>query len=393
MKSARSGALTGALELKEADDAENVVTKALADLTKTVDDRLKAVEAKSGDSVKLTERFDKLEAKMNRPAAANSNVPAADNDNPTPEAKAFGTYLRRGDRGLQEIDMKALTVATDATAGFLAPTEFSSEILKALRLFSPLRQFAKVVTIAGSEIKFPRRIGSTAASWVSEIADRTESGPSYEQVTLTPWEMATFVEISRQLLEDAAYNVEGEVASDLAESFAIAEGKAFVDGTGTDRPKGILVATGIAEVKTGVAAAFPATNPADKLLDVMGAIPTAHAQNGAWAMNRNTLGIVRKWKDSQGNYLWQPGLQAGQPSSLLGRPVIEMVDFPDVAAGTVPIVFGDWSGYRIVDRTDFSILSDPYTRAKNGIVVLHSRKRVGGDVTNPDRFAKLKIAV
>jgi HK97 family phage major capsid protein len=264
--------------------------------------------------------------------------------------------------------------------------------LKALRLFSPLRQYAKVVTIAGSEIKFPRRIGSTAATWVSEIADRTESGPSYEQVTLTPWEMATFVEISRQLLEDAAYNVEGEVSSDLAESFAIAEGKAFVDGTGTDRPKGILVATGIAEVKTGVAADFPAANPGDKLIDVMSAIPTAHAQNGAWAMNRNTLGIVRKWKDSQGNYLWQPGLQAGQPSSLLGRPVIEMVDFPDVAAGKFPIVFGDWSGYRIVDRTDFSILSDPYTRAKNGIVVLHSRKRVGGDVTNPDRFAKLKIS-
>lgn len=280
-------------------------------------------------------------------------------------------------------------VATDATAGFLAPTSFGSEVIKKLREFSPIRQYAKVVSISARDVRYPRRIGSTAATWVDEVANRTESGPSYEQVVLTPYELATFVEVSRQLLEDNAYNLEGELASDLGESFAIAEGSAFVTGNGTGKPKGILAASGLTEVVSGAATILQS---GDALINMFSAIPTMHAQNGAWMMNRNTLATIRKLKDGQGNYLWQPGLREGTPSTLFGRPVIEAVDMPDIAAGAYPIVFGDWSGYRIVDRVDMSILSDPYTRAKNGINVFHARKRVGGDVTNPDRFVKLKIA-
>jgi HK97 family phage major capsid protein len=367
---------SNALVLKgEQDDSAEIVTKALADLQKAVAD----------NDNKLSARLDAIEAKGNRLEAGN------DNNDPTPEQKAFGAYIRRGDAGLADEDRKALTVSTDATAGFLAPTSFGSEVLKALREYSPIRQFAKVITISARDVTYPRRVGSTAATWVAEIANRTESGPSYEQVTLTPYELATFVEVSRQLLEDNAYNLEGELASDLAESFAIAEATAFVGGDGSGKPKGILAASGITTVVSGKAATL-GDNPGDTLIGVFSAIPTAHAQNGAWAMNRKTLAEVRKIKDANGQYLWQPSLQAGMPSSLLGRPVIEMVDMPDIAANATPIVFGDWAGYRIVDRVDMSILSDPYTRAKNGINVFHARKRVGGDVTNPDRFVKLKIA-
>ncbi|MFC5421044.1 phage major capsid protein [Bosea eneae] len=384
----RRALMAGAIELKgDDDDPVASVTKALGDLTKTVDDRLKAVETKA-DTTALTTRLDAIEAKMNRPAGGD----AGDEDaGAAEERKAFNVYLRRGDAGLGAEERKALVVATDATAGFLAPTTFGNEILKALREYSPIRQYAKVIQIGGRDVRYPRRIGSTAATWVDEVANRTESAPSYEQVTLTPYELATFVEVSRQLLEDNAYNLEGELASDLAESFAIAEGTAFATGNGTGKPKGILAATGIAEVVSGAAATL-GTAPGDTLIGVFSAIPTAHAQNGAWAMNRNTLATIRKIKDTTGQYLWQPSLREGAPSTLLGRPVLEMVDFPDIAAGAYPIVFGDWSGYRIVDRVDMSILSDPYSRAKNGINVFHARKRVGGDVTNPDRFVKLKIA-
>jgi HK97 family phage major capsid protein len=256
--------------------------------------------------------------------------------------------------------------------------------------YSPIRQFAKVVQISARDVRYPRRTGSTAATWVDEIANRTGSAPSYEQVALTPYELATFVEVSRQLLEDAAYPIEAELAADLGESFAIAEGAAFVSGNGTGKPKGVLAASGIAEVLSGAASTMGSA-PGDKLIDLFSALTSNHAQRGAWAMNRNTLATIRKIKDSNGAYMWQPGLQAGQPSTLLGRPVIEMVDMPDIAAGAYPIVFGDWSGYRVVDRVDASILVDPYTRATNGITVFHARKRVGGDVTNPDRFVKLKI--
>lgn len=334
----------------------------------------------------VIDRLAALETRNNRP-----NVAGSTTQEPTDEQRAFAAYIRRGDAGLNDLERRALTVSTDATAGFLAPTTFGAEVLKALREYSPLRQFARVITIGGRDVRYPRRTASTAATWVDEIANRTESAPAYEQVTLTPYELATFVEVSRQLLEDNAYNLESELASDLGESFAIAEGTAFVTGDGTGKPKGILNATGIAEVLSGAAATM-GTTPGDTLINLFSALPTYHAQNGAWLMNRNTLATVRKIKDGNGAYVWQPGLQAGQPSTLLGRPVIEAVDMPNIGAGAFPIIFGDWSGYRIVDRVDMSILSDPYSRAKNGINVFHARKRVGGDVTNPDRFVKLKIA-
>lgn len=378
-------AFARAVEFKgEEDDPAGIVTKALEDFQAKVDDRLRKVEEKDPDP-KLIERLDKLEARANRPAGTEPKKEAA------AEQKAFGSYIRRGDAGLTDEDRKALVVATDATAGFLAPTSFGTEIIKKLREVSPIRQYAKVVSISARDVRYPRRVGSTAATWVDEIANRTESAPSYEQVVLTPYELATFVEVSRQLLEDNQYDLEGELASDLGESFAIAEGSAFVSGNGTGKPKGILNAAGVAIVVSGDATTL-GINPGDILIDVFAAVPTLHAQNGAWMMNRKTLATIRKVKDGMGNYLWQPGLQAGAPSTLLGRPVIEAVDMPDIAAGAFPIVFGDWSGYRIVDRVDMSILSDPYTRATNGINVFHARKRVGGDCTHPDRFVKLKIA-
>lgn len=360
----------------EEDDPSEIVTKAIDSLTKTVDERLAGIEG----------RIKAVETKANRPGDGGEKK-----DEPTVERKAFGAYIRRGEAGLGADERKALTVSTDATAGYLAPTTFGAEILKALREYSPIRQYAKIITISGRDVRYPRRTGSTAATWVDETAERTASGPTYEQVTLTPYELATFVEVSRQLLEDNAYNLEAELASDLAESFAIAEGAAFVSGNGTGKPKGILAASGIATVASGAAATL-GTAPGDLLIDVFAAIPTLHAQNGAWMMNRKTLAALKKIKLTTGEYVWQPSLRDGAPSTLLGRPVIEAVDMPDIAANAFPIVFGDWSGYRIVDRVDMSILSDPYTGAKNGLNVFHARKRVGGDVTNPDRFVKVKIA-
>ncbi|MEO9340475.1 phage major capsid protein [Mesorhizobium sp. SB112] len=334
----------------------------------------------------LTDRIAQLETRLNRPGTQQE-----ERNEPSDEQRSFGIYLRRGDAGLSEIERRALTVGNDTSAGFLAPETFGNEILKTLAEYSPIRNYAKVVQIAGPEIKYPKRLTGTNADWVAEIANRPESAPTYGQVTLTPYELATFVEVSKQLLEDAAYDVEGEIRDAVAEDFGAKEGAAFVSGNGVGKPNGILNATGIAEVVSGHASTLGSA-PGDLLIDLMAKLPTAYANNGAWLMNRLTLAAVRKLKDAQGAYLWQPGIQAGQPSTLLGRPVIEAVDMDSVAAGKFPIVFGDWSGYRIVDRVGLSILTDPFTRAKNGITVFHARKRVGGDVTNAEKFVKLKIA-
>lgn len=335
----------------------------------------------------LTDRIASLETRLNRPGTGGTEQ----RNERTDEQRAFGTYLRRGEGALTDVERRALTVGNDASAGFLAPPEYGTEIIKALVEHSPIRQYARVVTIAAPEVRFPRRVSGTNAEWVSEIGNRPESTLTYDQVTLTPHEIATFVEVSKQLVEDAAYDLEGEIRSALAEDIGVKEGRAFISGDGVGKPKGILNATGIQEVVTGHASTLGA-NASDLLIEVFSRLPTAYAQNGAWLLNRKTLATVRKLKDANGAYVWQPSLQAGQPATLLGRPVIEAVDADDVGAGKYPIIFGDFSGYRIVDRVGLSVLVDPFSRAKNGITVFHCRKRVGGDVTNPDRFVKVKVA-
>jgi HK97 family phage major capsid protein len=382
--------LARAMEFKDADPAA-AVTAALAGFKAELDGRFAAMETKAFDPAafaKLISRIDGVEAKANRPGIAGAN----DNDAEL-ETKAFVSFARRGIERMGADEVKSLTVATDAAGGYLAPQQFGAELIKLLRQYSPIRQYARVITIGASEITYPRRTGSTAASWVGETEDRTASEPTFEQLTIAPFELATFTDVSTQLLEDNAYNLEGELSADFAESFGIKEGNAFVKGTGTGQPKGIMTASGILEVTTGAAAAFPTSNPADVIIGMFHKLPNVHAQNGVWMMNRNTLAEIRKWKDRTGRYLIIDPISSGAPLTLLGRPIAEMIDMDDIGAGKYPLIFGDMQGYRIVDRIGLSILRDPYTLAAKGQVRIHARKRVGAGLTHPDRFVKLKVSV
>lgn len=344
------------------------------------------IDAKAFEQINA--RLDQLEAKAARPQGVQITGPAINE-----EKKAFGSFLRRGVERISPDEVKALTVANDANGGYLAPEETGKELIKLLTEFSPIRSYAKVISISAPEITFPRRVTGTSATWVAETADRTETGMTFEQVKLTPHELATFTDVSNALLEDNAYNLEGELLADFAESFGKTEGLAFVKGSGTGQPKGIMATgNGIAELKTGVAADFPASNPADVLIAMYHKIATTYAQAGVWLMNRNTLAVLRQWKDGNGRYLVIDPISEGAPSTLLGRPIVEMPDMDDIGAGTFPILFGDMSGYRIVDRIGLSTLRDPYSIAAKGQVRFHARKRVGADLTHPDRFIKLKVA-
>lgn len=341
-----------------------------------------AIDTKAFDAMKA--RLDALEAKAARPGA--TVVTAA-----PIEVKAFGNYLRLGRDRMDEIDRKALTVAANAAGGFLVPQEQAAELLKLLREKSPIRQYARVMQVEASEIAFPRRVSGTSAVWTEESADMTESNMVFEQVKIANHELSTFVDVSNKLIEDSAFDLQGELLADFAEDFAAKEATAFLKGTGVGQPRGIMNATGIREIRTGVAAAFPAANPADILIRMFHEIPTIHAHNGVWLMNRGTLATVRTWKTADGRYLVIDP-QDGAPSTLLGRPVVEVPDMDNIAAGTFPILFGDLAGYRVVDRVGLSVLHDPYTLGTKSQVRFIARRRVGGDVTNPDRFVKLRVA-
>lgn len=368
----------------EEGDAD-LVTKALADFRETVDDRLKALETKSADT-KLADRLKAVETRLSRPGAGveiKSGADAAEI-----EKKAFVSYIRRGVERMPVDEAKSLTVASGPTAGFLAPVQFASEILKALVQFSPIRAYAKTVQIGAPSIIYPRRVSGLAATWVGETDQRTGSQPAFAQVPLTPHELATFVDCSNQLLEDNAYDLEGELQIEFAEAFGVAEGAAFVNGDGANKPFGLMTSTQIASMPSTAAGKVG-------LADIVGLyhyLPSAHAQKGVWLMNRTTLGKLRGINDANGRPLLLDPATASAATTLLGRPIVEAIDMPDIASGAYPILFGDLQGYRIVDRIGLSTLRDPFTLAAVGQTRLHARKRTGGDVTNPDRFIKLAVA-
>jgi HK97 family phage major capsid protein len=214
-----------------------------------------------------------------------------------------------------------------------------------------------------------------------------ESTITFGQKELEVHELATFVDISNRLLQDAP-QAETEVRLALAEDFGQKEAEAFLWGNGVKQPEGLMVNPAIPEVANGHASNLST----DALIRLMYSLPQAYRSRGAWAMNGTTLGILRTLKDMQGQYIWQPSIQAGQPETILGRPVIEMVDLEDITAGEHPIVYGDFSAYRIVDRLSMSVLVDPYSRARERITRLHATRRVGGAVLQPARFRKLKMA-
>jgi HK97 family phage major capsid protein len=375
-----------AVENKGEDDTTALVTKALADLTKTVDDRLKPIEAKAANDAKLTARLDAIETKLNRPA-----ILKGDNDNePTLEAKAFRSFLRLGEQRMPAEEAKALIVADNTRGGYLTTPEFSKEVLKNLVEFSPVRQAARVGSTASGSVILPKRTGAPTANWVGETETRTSTESSYGQATISIYEMAAYVDVSLQLLEDAEINVESEVAYDLAEEFGRLEGATLLNGDGVGKPEGFMQAAAVDYVANGHATVLAA----DSLISLMYDLPAFYRNRGTWMLNGTSLATVRKLKDGQGNYLWQPSYQVGQPETLLGRPIVEAVDAPDIAADAYPIAFGDFNkAYRVYDRTQMSLLRDPYSLATTGKVRFHARRRVGGGTVMAEAIRKLKMAV
>ncbi|HWJ72923.1 MAG TPA: phage major capsid protein [Kaistia sp.] len=385
----KNALLAGATLIRkgEEDDPVALVTKAVDDLAKTVDDRLKAVESKGVDLKPLTERLDKIEAKANRPAGEEKK--AAE---PTVERKAFSTYLRLGNAAPAD-ELKTLTVSSDTQGGYLAPVEMSTEMIRDITEYSPIRSIASVRSTGAPAVSYPKRTGITNALWKGETQAQGASEPSFGQVEIPVREINTYVDVSNQLLADSGGNAEAEVRLALAEDFGAKEGLAFVSGAGVLQPEGLMTNPDVGYVATGNASTL-GTAPADKLIDLFYSLKAAYRNRGTWLMNGSTLAAVRKLKDSTTNiYLWQPSLVAGQPETILGRPVIEVPDMAGVGSAAEPIAFGDFeSAYRIVDRVGLSILVNPYLLATNGITRIHATRRVGAAVIQPAAFKKLRCS-
>jgi len=345
-------------------------------------------------------RLDEITLKAARPALGDDRRVRAG----APEHKAaFESYVRSGESGnLRALEVKAMSIGSNADGGYLVPPEVEATIGERLTAISPIRGIAGQRTISSSIYKKPFMTAGPAGGWVGETDVRTQTAsPTLDELSFPAMELYAMPAATASLLEDSVVNIDQWIAQEVEQAFAQQEGAAFVSGDGSNKPKGFLSYTTVANgawswgnigyIASGAAGAFAGSNPSDALIDLVYAVKAGYRQNGRFVMNRKTQSTVRKFKDSTGQYLWQPPAQAGGQASLMTFPVVEAEDMPDIAANSLSIAFGDFKrGYLVVDRAGVSVLRDPFTAKP--YVLFYTTKRVGGGVQDFDAIKVMKFA-
>lgn len=320
--------------------------------------------------------------------------------------KSFWNFVRKGDVALlSDAERKAMSAGTDPDGGYLLPTPTVGRMVQRIHEISPIRQIANVMTISTDALEGIDDLDEAEAGWVGETQTRTDTAtPQVGKYRIEAHEIYAQPKATQKLLDDAAVDVEAWLIDKASRRFNRMEGAAFITGNGILKPKGFAAYTTVAtadgtrawgqleHIKTGVNGAFAASNPADHLFDLIGAFKDEYLANARFVTRREVLTLIRKFKEATTNaYMWQPGLQAGQPDKLLGYEVTKAQDMPAVATDSLSLAFGDFKeGYQIVDRIGVRTLRDPFT--DKPFVKFYMTKRVGGGVTNFEAIKFLKFA-
>ena len=397
-----------AIDEKDIGEVAKELKGAFEDFKKSNDKELEAIKAEKN---KLEEKTNQLNEKLGeidqlkadlekelksakRPGAPKGDIEAHKN--------AFLQFMRKGvDDGLADLQQKAVQVSVEADGGFAVPEELDRTLLQILKDESPMRRVCNTITVSTSDYKKLVSLGGAASGWVGETDARPATGtPTLAQIVATMGEIYANPQATQTSLDDLFFNVEQWLTDEVAREFAEKEGAAFLSGNGTNKPKGILAATmaltgddvrafgQLQNIKSGAAGTFTG----DNLIDLIYSLKRGYRQNASFMMNGLTVAKARKLKDNDGNYLWQPGLQQGQPSTLLGHGIEENEDMPDAVADANAILFGDFKrGYTIVDRMGTRVLRDPFTNKP--YVGFYTTKRVGGMLTDSNAIKVLTLSV
>jgi HK97 family phage major capsid protein len=379
------------------------------------DDRLSQLERRLSADVVTVDKVDRLNRALDETKRVVDNLalksarphlggPAPRSGAALQHKAAFDAYIREGDASqLRDLEAKALSVGSNPDGGFLVPEELERAVNRGVRNVSPIRAIAGIRRVSGSVYKKPFAITDAATGWVAETAARPETAtPTLAELAFPTMELYAMPAATPALLDDAAVDIDEWIADEVQVTFAQQEGTAFVTGNGVARPKGFLDYTKVANaswtwgnigfITTGTAGAFPATNGGDKLIDLVYTVKSGYRANGTFVFNRATQAVIRKMKDGDGNYLWQPAAKAGDASTLMGFPVAESEDMPNIATDSYSVAFGGFRrGYLIVDRVGIRILRDPYS--SKPYVLFYTTKRVGGGVQDFDAIKLLRFSV
>lgn len=349
---------------------------------------------------KINDRLDKIETKMKRPGLAVDGK-----EERTVESKAFDKWLRFGRQVLDDEEVKSLrtgtsggldpavlkafdipeekvlTIGGDTGISYLAPGEYINTIIKGVTEISPIRALADVKPTSSDYSEIPKRTGQFAAVWVAEIGTKTETtGLTYGMERIPNHEMYALVKVSKRSLEDSAFNLEAELNGEFIEQFAKAEGSAFVTGNAVGKPEGILTNADVNKT-TVIYDLSDAKILLDGLIDLLYAPKSAYASGASILARRATIALLRKAKDSNNKYYWEPDWQQGTPGRFMGNPIVEVPDVPACGDGAYSIIYADLKkGYVISDRVQIEIQRLVELYAESGQVGFIARKRVGGQV-------------
>lgn len=389
-------------EFKAANDQQMAEIKKSGSADPLLAEKVEKINASITSLQAEKDRLDKLEAAMNRGEFGGGNhgeVKAKKE-----HEAAFNNYFRKGvDSNLRDLEVQAaLTTQVDEDGGFTVTEEMDSEISRELEVVSAMRSVARVMTIGAKTFKRWHSVGGAGSGWVGEEEAREEtSTPKLKELVFEAMMLYAEPVTTQDILDDSGLNIAAWLSGEVGIEFAEQEGIAFISGNGVKKPRGLLAYPTVAHgtqsfgqigfIASGASGAFAASNPADKLIDLEMSLKAGYRSNAKWMMNDLTQGSVRKLKDSEGNYLWRPGLEPGAPAILLGKEVVSDDNMPDIAANSLSIAFGDFNrGYLIVDRAGVRVLRDDLT--KKGFVKYYTTKRVGGGVNNSEAIKLMKFA-
>ena len=359
-------------------------------------DTVSKIDKINEDLTLLNKRLDDAAAAEKRASVNENGVSQESLDKLEVEKRSFNRFLRVGSSNMTSDEVRALSSSSDADGGFLIPTTFESDIIMAASNESEMRALCNVAPTGRDSVQLSA-LSKPVVAWGTRNLAVTPQELEAGGERIDIFDLRALTLISNNTLDDAVADVWGEIRAEFGLAVAEAEDYAIISAAGNQSPQGILADSRVLAnvMNTGVAGALSdgSNNGADALIDMLQALKKTYRRNATWMMNSKTEGAVRKLKNGNGDYLWQPSIQVGLPNLLLGRAVVNPESMADVVANSYSIALGDVKrGYKLRDRAGLSVkrLDEKYAEFdQTGFLI---KKRLGGQVVLPEAFQVLKTS-